>query len=235
MYLIRLDDASEYMNIYNWKRMEKLLDKYEIKPIFGIIPNNKDPELLKYGKIKNFWKLVMNWQYKGWTPALHGYCHVFESDKGGINPVNKRSEYAGVSLERQKKKVREGFSILKSHNIQPNIFFAPAHTFDQNTLIALKEECPIRIISDTIANDVYFKDDFFFIPQQSGYCRKLPFKVTTFCYHPNIMSDQDFKDLEKFIISNKNSFSSVSEMHLKKRSFGLLDYILKKIYFMKRY
>ena len=48
--LIRLDDIAENMN---WELMDKceiLFDKYNIKPLLGVIPNNQDPELLKYPK-----------------------------------------------------------------------------------------------------------------------------------------------------------------------------------------
>ena len=46
MYLIRLDDASEYMNVDNWAMIEELLEKYGIKPIVGIIPKNEDKEFV---------------------------------------------------------------------------------------------------------------------------------------------------------------------------------------------
>lgn len=234
MYLLRLDDASEYMDVNKWLKMEVLLDKYEIKPIYGIIPNNKDLELLKYNKVDGFWNLMKKWENKGWTPALHGYNHVFETNEGGINPVNKKSEFAGVSLNRQKEKIRDGYEILKSNKIVPKIFFAPAHTFDTNTLNALKEESKIRIISDTIANDIYYKDEFYFIPQQSGYCRKLPFKMVTFCYHPNVMNDMDFFMLEKFIRDNKYQFIDFNKIILKKRRRVIIDEVLEKIYFKGR-
>jgi predicted deacetylase len=87
---------------------------------------------------------------------------------------------------------------MREHGIDPKVFFAPAHTFDNNTLIALKECSNIRIISDTIANDVYSQFGFTFVPQQSGRVRKLPFKTVTFCYHPNVMNDDEFVRLEKF-------------------------------------
>lgn len=234
MYLMRLDDASEHMNLDNWLRMEKILDKYGVRPIVGIIPANQDPDLLKFDEVTNFWQLMIEWQDKGWTPALHGYSHVFETNEGGINPVNKRSEFAGVSLERQRKKIRDGYRILKDNGILASFFFAPAHTFDENTLIALKEETPIRIISDTVANDIYYKNSIYYIPQQSGRCRKLPFKVTTFCYHPNTMSDDDYLELEEFLKINGEQFTSFKEMVLVKRRRGIVDLMLNKIYFMRR-
>lgn len=234
MYILRLDDASEYMDLKKWKRMEEMLDKYGIKPIYGIIPANEDPELLKYDKIKGFWNLMISWKEKGWAPALHGYNHVFETNDGGINPVNKRSEFAGVSLERQRQKIREGYSILKANGILPKVFFAPAHTFDKNTLVALREESQIRVISDTVANNVYFDDGFYFIPQQSGHCRKLPFKVTTFCYHPNIMSDADFIALDSFFRRYSNQFIDLSTLKMEKYHRGIFDQLLKKLYFIRR-
>ena len=177
-YILRLDDASDYMDVEKWQRMEDILDRYGIKPLVGVIPDNRDSSLTE--------------TYK--QLALHGCYHKYTTEEGGINPVNKRSEFAGVPLDKQKEMIRHGVDILKSHNIEPKVFFAPSHTFDENTLIALKEESNIRIISDTIANDVYLENGFYFIPQQSGRVRKLPFNVCTFCYHPNIMKNDDFEE-----------------------------------------
>jgi len=47
MYLIRLDDASEFMDIDKWTTMEILLDNYRIKPIVGVIPDNNDGDLVE--------------------------------------------------------------------------------------------------------------------------------------------------------------------------------------------
>lgn len=234
MYLLRLDDASQYMNAANWEKTENLLDRYNIKPIVGVIPENKDPQLLRFDYVEKFWSKVHTWQRKGWVIALHGYNHVYETDAGGINPVNKRSEFAGLPLDVQKEKIRKGNNIFLQHGIHTEIFYAPSHTFDLNTLQALKEETDIKVISDTIANDVYFENDFYFIPQQSGIVRKLPFTTTTFCYHPNKMSELDFNNLENFLICYNNSFISYSKALLKNRKRSLFDKTLKKIYFIKK-
>ena len=130
--------------------------------------------------------------------------------------------------------IRHGIDILKQYGIVTNVFFAPSHTFDKNTLIALKEESNIRIISDTIANDVYFENDFYFIPEQSGRVRNLPFKLCTFCYHPNTMSDKDFENLEIFLKKYYFKFVAVKEIELKKRLKSLFDKLLHFMYFVKR-
>lgn len=234
-YILRLDDASDYMNIEKWKRMENLLDKYNIKPLAGIIPENQDPSLVGvYERDPLFWNKVNHWKEKGWELALHGYNHKYVTEEGGMNPVNKRSEFAGVPLEEQCIKIRIGMKIFREHEIEPRIFFAPSHTFDQNTLEALKKESNIRIISDTIANDVYYQEGFYFIPQQSGKVRKLPFKVCTFCYHPNMMKNRDFEYLEAFLKKKYSNFVSAQDMEMKKRPMSAVDKMLRAIYFAKR-
>ena len=41
-YIIRLDDACQTMNQARWDAILKILDKYNIKAIIAVIPNNKD-------------------------------------------------------------------------------------------------------------------------------------------------------------------------------------------------
>ena len=234
---IRLDDACPKMNIANWNRMEILLDKYNIKPIVGIIPDCKDPDMEKYSEDPDFWNIrVPSWQKKGWTLAMHGYQHVFETNEGGINPVNMRSEFAGLTLDRQKEKIKKGHNILNYHNVFPTVFFAPAHTFDDNTLNALYEETPIRVISDTIASNIYYEKRFYFLPQQSGVVRRLPFKIVTFCYHPNNMKPDDFTILDNFLREHKNKFVAlhinISQTIKRKRRFD--EKILEWLYFKRR-
>ena len=51
-----MDDISENMNWDYMDKCEKLFDKYKIKPLLGVIPINRDPELLNILKTKNFGK-----------------------------------------------------------------------------------------------------------------------------------------------------------------------------------
>ena len=232
-YIMRLDDACEKMDVDKWARMENLLDKYNIKPLVGIIPRCEDKQMDQYEHNDKFWSLTHTWIYKGWTIALHGYNHVYSTYCGGINPVNKRSEFAGETLEIQREKIKNGIKILNSHNIQPKVFFAPSHTFDENTLEALKLESDIRIISDTIAKDVYFENGFTFVPQQTGRARKLPFKIITFCYHPNTMNSEHFEHLEAFLSKHEKKFIPFP-LNESRRKKSFFDKALSWLYFMKR-
>lgn len=234
-YILRLDDASDYMDLDQWNRMATLLNEYNIKPMIGIIPQNRDESLVNaYSRNPDFWAWVKLRMNDGWSIAMHGFEHCFVTQNGGIHPVNLYSEFAGLSYEEQCEKIKRGYSILEEHGIYPNIFFAPAHTFDNNTLRAIKNWTPIRIISDTIAYDVYKDGEFFFIPQQSGKARSLPFPLVTFCYHPNTMTDRSFEELQGFLARYASRFISVDKRILKNRKMNFLDRILRKLYFIRR-
>jgi predicted deacetylase len=233
-YLIRLDDACSQMNKSRWQRMEAILDKYEIKPMVGIIPNNEDPVTCIDPIDPNFVVKALNWQKKGWAIALHGYNHICTTTIGGINPVHKRSEFAGISLSEQKEKISKGYKILVDMGLIPQYFFAPSHTFDRNTLKALAEETSIRIISDTIALYPYRLDEFAVIPCQMGRFRKLPLRgYWTFCFHPNGMDDVAFEAFENFVKTNQFiSFSDIDISMIGKKSIA--DRLLSLMYFAIR-
>lgn len=232
-YIMRLDDAAAKRDVENWNRMEELLDKYNIKPLVGVIPKCEDPMMNAYQDDLKFWDKVHKWTDKGWVIALHGYEHVYCTKDGGINPVNNRSEFAGLSLEEQQRKIKEGLSIVRSNGINPKVFFAPSHTFDLNTLEALKKESDIRIISDTVANKSYRQYGFTFVPQQSGIVRKLPFNTVTFCYHPNMMRDTDYERLESFLEQYGKLFISFPLNQVKNKK-TILDCLLFQAYFVRK-
>lgn len=232
-YILRLDDACEKRDIANWDRMETLCDRYGVRPLVGVIPHCEDPKMQQYPVDDKFWNRVVSWRAKGWAIAMHGYNHVYVTKDGGINPVNHQSEFVGLPLDVQKQKIHKGLTVFQMHGLQPRVFFAPSHTFDLNTLEALRTESDIRIISDTVASRPYQKYGFTFVPQQSGHAQRLPVAVATFCYHPNGMSDASFSKLEIFFQSFKDDFISFPlEPVTRKRS--LYDTVLEKMYFARR-
>ena len=52
--LIRSDDIAENMNWHLMSKCEDLFDELNIKPVMGVIPNNKDKDLLIYPKKRKF-------------------------------------------------------------------------------------------------------------------------------------------------------------------------------------
>lgn len=234
-YLIRLDDACPTMSSENWELMESILDKYRIIPMVGIIPDNKDDKLKINSDDNHFWQKAQGWQNKGWTIALHGYSHLYHQSKGGLNPLWDRSEFVGLSYETQLAKLTEGLSILKSHGLDVEYFFAPSHTFDKNTVKALSS-IGIRKISDTIALQPYKSGDMIYIPQIGGRCRKMLLPGTyTFCFHPNTMGDADFLALESFLSAQLDNFISFSDINLERIGrLNLVSKMLRTVYFLRR-
>ena len=203
-FLIRLDDIAENMD---WDMMEKatdLFDKFNIKPILGIIPNNKDPELLNYPK-KNieFWDQVRAWKQKGWEIAMHGNNHVYDKicSKTDYLGLGGSSEFCDHPYEEQYKKLKEGLEKFNSENIKIKIFFAPNHTFDKNTILALKK-CGINQILDGYGLMPYEENGMQFVPQLFYKLYTVPFGVQTFQIHLNYFKQKDFEEFEKFIKSN---------------------------------
>ena len=237
-YLIRLDDACPTMDHAKWQRIEGILDKYGVRPMAGVIPHNEDPKQFIESADENFWKKVKVWETKGWAIALHGYNHCYSSDGGlkGLNPMWSRSEFAGLPIEEQRAKIRKGVAIMRENGINPQYFFAPSHTFDENTLNALLEECDIRIISDTIATKPYRYKDFIIIPQFGGQCREMKLSgVFTFCLHPSTMNDEAIEKTDIFLKTHKGVFTSFEKLNLSNvTTKSLFDRLLSWGYFTIR-
>lgn len=234
-YILRLDDACETLFKDNWNRIEKILDNYNIKPIVGIIPQNKDQSLFFDKEDPYFWNKVITWEKKGWEIALHGYDHVYISTVEGINPIHRRSEFAGVDINIQKEKINLGYKILKDKGIVPKIFFAPSHTFDKETIRIILHETDIKFISDTFAFRPYKRYGINFIPQQFGKVREFPGGLITFCYHPNTMLDEDFIELENFLKKNYSKFIKFSQIENKDfKKINIFEKILQNLYYKYR-
>lgn len=221
-YLIRLDDACPTMS-KNWDRIEMLLDTYGIKPMVAVIPDNQDTEFFVEPVRTDFWDRVKRWQDKGWAIAMHGYQHLYSTDQGGLVPINKKSEFSGVPLEDQREKIKKGWNIFKINQIEPTIWIAPAHSFDNRTIQVILEETSITTISDGISVSPFFEKGMFWIPQQLWRFRKFPFGIFTICLHPAMMQEDDFVQLEQDLKNNRNSFISADSVPVTMKKRSVLD------------
>lgn len=230
-YIIRLDDACPNMDIDKWERIETIFDKYNIKPIVGIIPNCKDKEFEKYSTINNFWEdIAINYQKKGWIISQHGNNHNLSK--------TIRTEFEGKTYDSQLNILNDGFNTLKKHGIKPICFFAPNHTFDKNTILACKNSNNYKFISDGYAFYPFSIDNMLFFPSvfDTPHCI-CPFGIWTFVYHPNNMEESDFIYLEKFIIKHQKKFDVNIESLIKSfsnRKRNIFDFMLEKIIFVFR-
>ena len=229
-YIIRLDDASPFMSRDKWNRMELLLDKYDIKPMVAIIPDNQDKKLIVDAYDENFWTKAHGWQSKGWEIALHGYNHKYIFKEKSLVPINDYSEFAGLSLEKQKKKIQDGIKIFKEKGLDCRLWIAPAHSFDENTILALQSESKIDMISDGIALRPFWKYNMFWIPQQLWRARKMPFGLWTICYHPDMMNENEFVALESFLEEKSKDIVTLNSLILTKREKNLFEKIFEVLY-----
>ncbi len=202
--LIRFDDISDHMNWKLMNKSEEIFDKYNIKPLLGVIPNNKDKEFLNYEKKENFWQKVRNWQDKGWEISMHGLTHVYdkETNKKDFFGYGGRSEFYGHSLEVQIEKISKGLKIFQSEGIKIRSFFAPNHTYDINTFKALKENNLTKII-DGYGFFPYQEYGIHFIPQLFYKEIMLPFGIQSTQVHLNYMDENKFIKFQNFILRNK--------------------------------
>jgi predicted deacetylase len=210
--LIRIDDIAENMN---WDLMEKselLFEKYGIKPVLGVIPENKDTTLLSYPKKNDFWEKVRIWKNKGWEIAMHGYTHVYDKETKRNDYFNHggNSEFCGHSLETQELRIKKGLKKFDSEKIKIRAFFAPNHTYDQNTFVALKNN-GINEIIDGYGLMPYSENNIKFIPQLFYKVFALPFGIQSTQIHLNYWEQKDFDNFEKFIINNSNKIITYDE------------------------
>lgn len=195
---IRMDDITPDMDWKKFKEFKFLLDEYHVKPLIGVVPDNKDDNLnRKAGSCgpapADFWQYIKELQENGWIVALHGYQHVYTERRGGLFPLNCFSEFAGVPFEKQCAMIQKGRDVLSSHGINTDIFMAPAHSYDRNTLRALKKTGFIRM-TDGFGNKPYFRRGLIFYPISFRLENSLKKKggVTTMVIHTNTMEENDF-------------------------------------------
>lgn len=211
-FILRLDDACPEMDIYKWDRMERILDRYQIEPIVGIIPQNED-ETFTFPYDEMFWSKACKWQAQHWTIAQHGYTHkVVNHPRRGYYylAVETITEFAGVSYERQKEMLRKGKEAMKAKGVFPTCFFAPAHTFDYHTVKAISEDPDYKFISDGHALHAYEKDHCVFVPSIFDGLHIIG-GVQTFIFHPTYMKEEDFEHLEAFLKLHGEDFINAED------------------------
>ena len=122
--LIRLDDIAENMNWDLMKKLELLFEKHAIKPVLGVIPKNKDTDLLAYPKKDDFWQKIREWSSRGWEISMHGCTHVYETNSGKKDyfGYGGNSEFCEKSLENQIIKTLEDNNLTPKAIIAVNLF-----------------------------------------------------------------------------------------------------------------
>lgn len=204
--LIRFDDICPTMNWEEWNRAELLLNKYQVKPLIGVIPNCMDPDLQIDNERPDFWEWVRRKQLDGYAIAMHGFNHVFCSPCSGILTTRNESEFAGMPFDNQLDAIRKGKEIFESHGIYTDIFFAPGHSYDENTIKALSI-CGFKYVSDGKSSRSYLWHGLKFLPcRNSGGPMKRGERYSTSIYHAHewVKEDKNAYPFLENLLSTQN-------------------------------
>ncbi|MCR5502595.1 MAG: DUF2334 domain-containing protein [Lachnospiraceae bacterium] len=197
---IRLDDITPEMDWPKFHRFRELLDRYGIRPLIGVIPENRDDTVAgsSDGAPADFFQYVRSLRDNGWSVAMHGCYHRYVTKKGGIFPLNDFSEFAGVPYETQRLTLQKGRRILSEKGIDTDLFMAPAHSYDKNTLKALRE-AGFTKVTDGFGSRPYRMSGLIFYPISFRKSTSLEKKegFTTFVVHTNTMEERDFTRYEE--------------------------------------
>jgi hypothetical protein len=131
----------------------------------------------------------------------------------GCFPLNRLSEFAGLPYDKQYEMLSYGKNILEQNGIKTDIFMAPAHSFDRNTVKALKN-LGFTKLTDGFGDTPYIKNGMTFYPisyKQSSSLKKTS-GYTTFVVHANTMNDKDFERYEKLFKVNSDKLISYFEL-----------------------
>ncbi len=232
---VRMDDITSHMDFEKFYRVKKILDTYQIKPLIGVVPFNRDSNLRKDPDCEDFPAFLQALQEEGYAIALHGCYHVYTTNKKGLFPLNDFSEYAGVSYETQHEMIRNGKEKFAEWGIDTDIFMPPAHTFDSNTLKALKAN-GFRAVTDGFGKAPYIREELVFYPiaAKRSECFSDKEGYTTLVLHANMMEEKDFVVLEEKLARHSQQFISYDEYRKvtpKKRKFlgYLTEYMLATV------
>lgn len=216
---VRLDDITADMDWPKFLKFKALLDKYNIKPLLGIVPENKD-DVLKgsdEGAPEDYYSYIKSLEEDGWTLSMHGYNHVYTTKRAGLFPLNNFSEFAGVDYAKQLEMITKGKEMLNNHGIETDVFMAPGHSYDKNTIKALLS-AGFNTLTDGFAKGPVIYRGIKMIP--ISFKMSQTFKksadgkkgYSTIVVHTGMLKDKDFESYEAIFRRKELEFIAYSDL-----------------------
>lgn len=205
-YLLRVDDLCPTTHAERWHRLSELIDEFDLRPILAVVPENCDPDLAVCAPDPDFWRGMRELQAAGATIALHGYRHACVRQGQSLVPMHRASEFAGAPLEEQCLWIEAGLGILRGYGLDPRLWVAPRHGFDDNTLNALGH-AGVEYLSDGLGRVPVQRGGVVWIPQQLWRPVAKSKGLWTICVHPNTMTDRDAAELRSFLDAHVAQFT----------------------------
>lgn len=216
---VRLDDITADMDWPKFLRFKALLDKYNIKPLIGIVPENKDENITgsREGAPEDYYEYIRGLAAEGWSLSMHGYNHVYTTKKAGLFPLNNFSEFAGVDYAKQLEMITKGKEMLNNHGIETDVFMAPGHSYDKNTIKALLS-AGFNTLTDGFAKGPVIYRGIKMIP--ISFKMSQTFKksadgkkgYSTIVVHTGMLKDKDFESYEAIFKRKELEFIAYSDL-----------------------
>ncbi|MGA7242421.1 MAG: DUF2334 domain-containing protein [Terracidiphilus sp.] len=210
-YLIRLDDLCPTMRRDRCEHFLSIVTSYKVAPILAVVPDNQDPELNLQSPDPEFWEWMRSCEAAGATIAMHGYRHQCTNQGKSLLGLHKETEFAGAEESLQREWIRCGLAILRGHGLNPRLFVAPRHGFDNATLRALACE-GLGILSDGFARRPFMRSEVLWIPQQLWEPVPKETGLWTICVHPNTASATHEVKLQEFLAKSAHQFTSFADV-----------------------
>jgi len=203
-FLIRLDDLCPTMDHRRFSRVVELLDRHDVRPLGGLVPDNHDPDLECSEADPEFWARMRELAGRGWRFAQHGYTHEgvpVASDELGLSPL---TEFAGRPEQDQRERLAHGRELLAAEGLATDVFMAPFHSYDGATLRALAAE-GFRYVTDGYGLFPFTREGLVFLPQLFEWDANAGVGVYTLCLHPSNMDEAAFSRLEAVLERRRGS------------------------------
>ncbi len=211
LYAFRMDDVTPTMCRRGFARFRALFEEHGIRPLLGVVPDNRDPALEIDAPDPGFWEEMRALRAAGWSVAQHGHQHRCDAPDGGILGVNRRGEFASLPYDRQLEKIERGRARLREEGLETDVWMAPAHAFDRATLRALRH-AGFRTVTDGHSLFPYERLGLRFIPCQMGVPRPVPVGVVTVYIHASWTPDAEFERFRRFVERHRRRIRDFSEL-----------------------
>lgn len=204
-YVLRFDDITPGMAWSKFLPLKNWLQNQGIKCVLGVVPECLDKNLCVEPERSDFFDLIRDYHAFGDTIAQHGTHHVYDSTSSGLLKILPRSEFAGHTYQLQYNRLLHGKNILLRENVWEPYFMSPSHSFDLDTLRALKA-LEFIATTDGYGFHPYSMEGVKLIPQLTERFIKIPYGVQTACLHVNNMNKPQIEKIINFVEKNKEAF-----------------------------
>lgn len=224
-YLLRFDDLCPTFSRKRWERFRPLIEEMGIRPILGVVPDNRDPDLMVAEPATDFWPRMRVLEGAGATIGLHGWQHLCRSMGRSLVGLPCQTEFAGVEEEIQLGWIENGLSTLRNEGLNPTVWVAPRHGTDDATLRALR--CAgIDYVSDGLARVPFVRNGVSWIPQQLWGPEEHWSGLWTICIHSNVASDEEVDQLSQFVKTHGSQFTCFERV-VEEYRFGCLGAVVR--------